>query len=89
MAISVVIAVPGAVWLAHRRRAPNLSVAMVNLGRAIPSFAIIVLIFPFSIRFGFGLGFWPTCVALVIIGVPPMFTNAYAGVAGHGGLVVT
>jgi osmoprotectant transport system permease protein len=82
MAISMLIALPGAVWLAHRRRAPNLSVAMVNLGRAIPSFAIIVLIFPFSIRFGFGLGFWPTCVALVIIGVPPMFTNAYAGVAG-------
>jgi osmoprotectant transport system permease protein len=78
----MVIAIPGAVWLAHRRRAPNVSVAMVNLGRAIPSFAIIVLIFPFSIRYGFGLGFWPTCVALVIIGVPPMFTNAYAGVAG-------
>ena len=53
---------------------------MVNLGRAIPSFAIIALVFPFSIRYGFGLGFWPTCVALVALGIPPMFTNAYAGV---------
>ena len=59
---------------------PTLSVAMVNLGRAIPSFAIIALVFPFSIRYGFGLGFWPTCVALVALGIPPMFTNAYAGV---------
>ncbi len=71
---------PSAVWLAHKRRAPNLSIAMVNLGRAIPSFAIIALVFPFSIRYGFGLGFWPTCVALVALGIPPMFTNAYAGV---------
>ena len=53
---------------------------MVNLGRAIPSFAIIALVFPFSIRYGFGLGFWPTCVALVALGIPPMFTNAYSGV---------
>jgi osmoprotectant transport system permease protein len=59
-----------------------LSVAVVNIGRAIPSFAIIALVFPFSIRYGFGLGFWPTCVALVALGIPPMFTNTYAGVAG-------
>jgi osmoprotectant transport system permease protein len=78
--ISAVAAIPSAVWLAHKRRAPNLSIAMVNLGRAIPSFAIIALVFPFSIRYGFGLGFWPTCVALVALGIPPMFTNAYSGV---------
>lgn len=80
VAISCVLAIPLAVWLAHKRRLPTLSVAMVNLGRALPSFAIIALVFPFSIRYGFGLGFWPTCVALVALGVPPMFTNAYAGV---------
>jgi osmoprotectant transport system permease protein len=78
--ISASAAIPAAVWLAHKRLAPTLSVAMVNLGRAIPSFAIIALVFPLSIRYGFGLGFWPTCVALVALGIPPMFTNAYAGV---------
>jgi osmoprotectant transport system permease protein len=78
--ISAAAAIPAAVWLAHHRRAPNLSIAMVNLGRAIPSFAIIALVFPFSIRYGFGLGFWPTCIALVALGIPPMFTNAYSGV---------
>lgn len=79
--ISAAIAIPSAIWLAHRRRLPNVSVALVNLGRAIPSFAIIALVLPFSIRFGFGLGFWPTCIALVALGIPPMFTNAYSGVA--------
>jgi osmoprotectant transport system permease protein len=82
LTISAALAVPAAVWLAHGHRAPNLSVAMVNLTRAIPSFAIVALAFPLSIRFGFGLGFWPTCVALIALGVPPLFTNAYEGVAG-------
>jgi osmoprotectant transport system permease protein len=80
-AISAAVAIPAAIWMAHGRRLPTVSVAVVNLGRAIPSFAIIALVLPFSIRFGFGLGFWPTCVALVALGIPPMFTNAYAGVA--------
>jgi osmoprotectant transport system permease protein len=78
--ISAAIAIPTATVLAHQRRAPTLSVAMVNLSRAIPSFAVIALVFPFSVRYGFGLGFWPTCVALVALGVPPMYTNTYAGV---------
>lgn len=79
--ISAAVAIPAAIWLAHGRRAPTVSVALVNLGRAIPSFAIIALVLPFSIRYGFGLGFWPTCVALVALGIPPMFTNTYAGIA--------
>jgi osmoprotectant transport system permease protein len=81
IAISAAVAIPAAVWMAHGRRLPTVSVALVNLGRAIPSFAIIALVLPLSIRFGFGLGFWPTCVALVALGIPPMFTNAYSGVA--------
>lgn len=78
---SALLAVPLALWLAHRRIAPVVSVAVVNVARAIPSFALVALVLPFSIRFGFGLGFWPTCVALVALGIPPMFANTYAGVA--------
>ena len=55
-----------------------------------PTFAIIVLILPFSLRYGFGLGFWPTLVALVLLAVPPIFTNTYtaagrAARCGRGG----
>ncbi len=46
-----------------------------------------MLIFPISLRYGFGLGFWPTAFALVLLGIPPIFTNAFTGVrdvdAGH------
>src|SRR5690606_8414411 len=80
--IAAAIAIPSAILLAHRRWLPIMSVAVINIGRAIPSFAIIALLFPLSIQYGFGLGFWPTCVALIALGVPPMFTNTYAGIAG-------
>ena len=79
--IAAALAMPAAVLLAHRRIAPGMSVAIVNIARAVPSFAIIALVLPFSIRWGFGLGFWPTCVALVALAVPPIFTNTYAGIA--------
>jgi osmoprotectant transport system permease protein len=80
--VAAAIAIPPAVWLAHGRRIPRLATAVANLGQAIPTFAIIVLVVPFSIRWGFGLGFWPTAVALVALGLPPIFTSTYAGVAG-------
>lgn len=76
-----VIAAPPAVWLAHHRRLPRAAAAVANVGQAVPSFAILALTLPLSIRWGFGLGFWPTCVALIALGIPPIFTNTYAGVA--------
>jgi osmoprotectant transport system permease protein len=74
------VAIPPAVVLGHVRRGAFLAVSVVNIGRAVPSFAIVVLIFPFSLRWGFGLGFWPTMVALVLLAIPPIFTNTYTGI---------
>lgn len=79
-AIAVVLAVPTAVYLGHIKRGGVVAVSIVNVGRAIPTFAVIALVFPLSLRWGFGLGFWPTCVALILLAIPPIFTNAYTGV---------
>jgi osmoprotectant transport system permease protein len=78
--IAAVLAVPAAVVLGHVRRGAFLAVSVVNIGRALPSFAIMALVLPFSLRYGFGLGFWPTIVALVLLALPPIFTNTYTGV---------
>jgi osmoprotectant transport system permease protein len=80
MLIATVIAVPTAVVLGHLRRGAFLAVSVVNIGRAIPSFAVMALVLPFALRYGFGLGFWPTIVALVLLALPPIFTNTYTGV---------
>lgn len=79
---AALLAIPPALWLGHRRLGGTFVVAIVNIGRAIPSFAIVVLFLPLSIRLGLGIGFWPTFLALLFLAVPPMFTNTYAGVSG-------
>lgn len=79
--VAALVAVPPAVWFGHRRRGGTAAVTIVNLSRAIPTFAIIALVFPFSLRYGFGLGFWPTFVALFFLALPPMFVNAFTGVS--------
>lgn len=78
--IAGAVAVPAGVVLGHVRRGALVAVSVVNIGRAIPSFAILALLLPLSLRYGFGLGFWPTIVALVLLAIPPVFTNTYTGV---------
>jgi len=80
VAVGAVLAIPLAVFLGHVRRGGVVAVAVVNIGRAIPTFAIVALALPFSLRWGFGLGFWPSAVALVLLAIPPIFTNTYTGV---------
>jgi len=57
-------------------------VTIANLGRALPSFAILALALPISIQLGLGLGFWPTFAALFLLAIPPILTNTYIGVKG-------
>lgn len=87
-AIAAALAVPPALWLGHIRRGGAVATAVVNVGRAVPSFAIVALALPLSLRYGFGLGFWPTAVALVALALPPIFTNTYAGITGVDDAVV-
>ena len=79
---AVAIAVPAAAWLAHRRRAEFLATAVVNIGRAIPSFGVLVVAALLAIRWGVSVAFWPGVLALLLLALPPVFTNTYAGVAG-------
>jgi osmoprotectant transport system permease protein len=80
-AIAIAIAVPPALSLAHRRKAEALASAVVNIGRAIPSFGLIVLFWLFATRVPWiGTGFWPLVLALVALALPPIFTNTYTAI---------
>jgi len=74
------IAVPAGVLLGHVKRGGVAVQAVVNIGRAVPSYALLALLFPLSLHYGFGLGFWPTLAVMVLLAVQPMFTNSYIGV---------
>jgi osmoprotectant transport system permease protein len=80
VACASVAAVPAGILLGHLRRGGVLAVALVNIGRAVPSFAIVALALPVSISLGLGLGFWPTFLALFALALPPLFTNSYTAV---------
>jgi osmoprotectant transport system permease protein len=75
--VAVAIAIPLGVTLGHLHRGSFLAINVSNIGRALPSLAVI------SIGLGFlGIGFINVMVALVILAVPPMLTNAYVAVNG-------
>lgn len=74
------VALPAGLYIGHARRAEVAVVTISNLGRAIPSFAILALAFPLSLQLGLGLSIWPTVAALFLLAIPPILTNTYAGV---------
>jgi osmoprotectant transport system permease protein len=87
-AVAMALAVPSGVLLGHSGRGGLIAVSVVNIGRAIPSFAIVALALPFSIRAGLGIGFWPTFLALVLLALPPIFTNSFTAVRSVAAEVV-
>jgi osmoprotectant transport system permease protein len=62
------------------RRGRFVAVAVANIGRAVPSFGIIVIAAVLFIRAGGSARFWPLVVALIALAIPPVFTNAYTAV---------
>jgi osmoprotectant transport system permease protein len=80
VAVAAAIAVPVGVVLGHVRRGGFVAASIVNIGRAVPTIAIIAILNPISLRFHVELGFWPTAIALMLLAIPPIFTNTYTGV---------
>lgn len=77
LVISCLIALPVALVLGHLGKGGALAVNISNVGRAVPTFAVLVLLLLTPIgKWGEG----PTVVALVLFAVPPLLTNAYVGV---------
>jgi osmoprotectant transport system permease protein len=74
-AIAGAIALPIGVYIGHTGRGAVVAVNLTNLGRAIPSLGIIILMFTLV-----GFGLVPVLVALIALAVPPIVTNSYIGV---------
>ncbi|MGW5349122.1 ABC transporter permease [Streptomyces sp. NPDC004031] len=76
LAIALAVALPPAVLLGHHGRGGALAVNISNVGRAVPTFAVLTLLL---LLIGSGSD-WPVIVALVLFAVPPLVTNAYVGI---------
>jgi osmoprotectant transport system permease protein len=73
--LALILALPLALWLAHTGKGSFLAINASNVGRALPSLALIAIAVPWG-------GLHPPTVifALVLLGIPPILTNAYVGV---------
>ncbi len=84
VALACLIAVPAGMLIGHTRRAEFVAVSVANLGRAIPSFAILSIVYqlmlsmPATQSIAFGPG--PIVVAMFLLSVPPILTNTYVGI---------
>ncbi|GAA0598099.1 ABC transporter permease [Streptomyces crystallinus] len=76
LVLSCLIALPVALVLGHLGKGGALAVNLSNIGRAVPTFAVLVLLLLTPLgRHGEA----PTIVALILFAVPPLLTNAYVG----------
>jgi osmoprotectant transport system permease protein len=75
LAVAVSIALPIGAWLGHRGRGETLAIAIGNAGRAIPELGLIAIVAAFI-----GVGVFNVTIALVVLGIPPILTNAFVGV---------
>lgn len=80
-AFSIIIAIAiGVILGVAVSRNPILAFIAVNLSgllRAIPVIAFLIAALPYL-----GVGFKPTVIALIILGIPPILLNTYTGIRG-------
>jgi osmoprotectant transport system permease protein len=79
---AAIIAIPIGLAVGHTRRGELVAVQAANLGRSIPSLAILSLVFVVVVNLvpELAFGFVPTFVALTLLGIPTILVNTYVGV---------
>lgn len=69
------VAVPAGLALGHAGRGELVAISVSNIGRAVPSLALIAFFVAYI-----GVGFTNVTLALVLLAIPPILTNTYVGV---------
>lgn len=72
--LAVLIAVPVALAVSRSSFGSAVAINVGNVGRAVPSLAILAFALPLL-----GLGFLPSLFALTVLGIPPILINASTG----------
>lgn len=75
LALALVLALPLGLYLGHRGKGEVVLVGLANAGRALPELALIALVAALI-----GIGIVPVTLALAVLGIPPIISNAYVGV---------
>lgn len=71
---AILIAVPAGLFIGHTGRGAFITVSVANLGRSIPSYALLIIFVTW-----FGIGFAAAFPALVVLALPPILIATYVG----------
>lgn len=85
LVLAVLLGLPIALWLGHLGKGGFLAINISNVGRAVPTFALLALLvtadWPGKETFGaYGRAGLATLIALTLFALPPIITNAYVAV---------
>jgi osmoprotectant transport system permease protein len=87
LVIAALIAVPLGLWVGHTRRGQFWAVQLANVGRSVPSLAVLSIVFLLVLKIASGtefdqlaFGFLPTIVALTVLAIPVILINTYVGI---------
>ena len=72
--IASALAIPLSLWLGHIGKGDFLATATSNVGRAVPSLALLAFFISFV-----GLGYTNVISVLVLLAIPPLITSTYVG----------
>ena len=75
MAAACAVAIPIGLWLGHVGKGSFVAISISNIGRAVPSLALIAFFVAYL-----GVGFGNVTVALALLAIPPILTNTFVGV---------
>ena len=84
---ATIIALPVGLYIGHTGRGANLAINLANIGRAVPSYAVLVMVLPVSLALApvlgysptLGLNFIPIFISMILLAIPPILVSAYAG----------
>ncbi|MDX6622312.1 MAG: osmoprotectant transport system permease protein, partial [Solirubrobacterales bacterium] len=75
LALALVVALPIGLYLGHRHKFETLALVVGTAGRGIPELALIAFM-----AAAIGVGLLNVAIALAILGIPPILTNAFVGI---------
>lgn len=78
--VACLIAIPIGLWIGHTGRRAFIAINLANVGRAVPSYAVMAMILPISLSISpeYGLALIPTFLAMTLLAIPPVLVNTYA-----------
>jgi osmoprotectant transport system permease protein len=85
--LATLIAIPLGLYIGHTNRGAGLAINVANIGRAVPSYAMMVIPLPLTLALApvlgydptFGLDFLPIFIAMTVLAIPPLLVSTYAG----------